>query len=126
MKLHSLVGGSTEVVGPETTVEQAAQVMRSETVGALVVIDRHAVVGIFTEFDVVKAVAEGVDPQDATVAEWMSEAPDTFPPDVEVGEAVTWLMETGYRHLPIVGDGELLGVVSVRDLLWAVHQSTGD
>jgi CBS domain-containing protein len=126
MKLHSLVGGSAEVVGPETTVEQAAQVMRDEGVAALVVVDRHSFVGIFTEFDVVKAVAGEIDPQEATVAEWMSEAPDTFSPDVEVDEAITWLMETGYRHLPVVGDGELLGVVSVRDLLWATTQASID
>lgn len=122
MKLHSLVGGSAEVVGPEATVEQSAQVMYERNVAALAVIDRRRFVGIFTEHDVVKAVAAGVDPQEATVAEWMSEAPDTFPPDVEVDEAITWLMETGYRHLPVVGSGELLGVVSIRDLLWATTQ----
>ena len=52
----------------------------------------------------------------------MSEAPDTFTPDVTVNEAVEWLLETGYRHLPVVADGELLGVVTIRDLMWALVQ----
>lgn len=122
MKLQALVGGSAEVVGPETTLEQAAQAMRDQDVAAVVVVARHEVVGIFTEFDLVKAVADEVDPQEATVSEWMSEAPDTFAPSVEVDEAITWLMETGYRHLPVIEDGELLGVVSIRDLLWATRE----
>ena len=126
MKLHALVGGSAEVVGPETTLEQAAQAMREQGVAAVVVVNRSAVVGIFTEFDLVKAIAAGVDPQEATVSEWMSEAPDTFSATVDVDEAITWLMETGYRHLPVIDDGELLGVVSIRDLLWATRQAAAE
>ena len=58
------------------------------------------------------------------VEEWMSEAPDTFKPDVTVTEAVAWLLETGYRHLPVVADEDLLGVVTIRDLMWALTQDT--
>ena len=50
--------------------------------------------------------------RDGVSAEWMSEAPDTFAPDVTIAEGVAWLLETGYRHLPVMADGELLGVVT--------------
>ena len=56
--------------------------------------------------------------------EWMSEAPDTFKPDVTVREAVAWLLETGYRHLPVVADDDVLGVVTIRDLMWALTQES--
>ena len=77
-------------------------------------------VGIITESDVVRAVSEGADAEEEVVADWMSDAPDTFGPDVEVREAAAWLLEMGYRHMPVMQDGELLGIVSIRDILWAI------
>jgi CBS domain-containing protein len=90
----------------------------------VVVIDNRELVGILTERDLVMAVSEGTDLGAALVEEWMSEAPDTFAPDVSVVEGVAWLLETGYRHLPVMADGELLGVVTIRDLMWALTQTT--
>ena len=55
----------------------------------------------------------------------MTPAPDTFSPDVDVEEAAAWLIETGYRHLPVMRDGELLGIASIRDLLWAMVEGIG-
>ena len=120
MKLGGLVGGGAEVIGGEATLEDAAEVMIDAGIGSLGVIEDRSLIGILTERDVVRAVADGEDPQEATVAEWMTEAPDTFPPDVDVEEAAAWLLETGYRHLPVMEEDELLGIVSMRDLLWAI------
>jgi CBS domain-containing protein len=122
MRLEALVGGATEIVGPEGTLADAAEVMADQTSDYVVVIDNREMVGILTERDLVLAIAEGEDLGAALVEEWMSEAPDTFSPDVSVAEAVAWLLETGYRHLPVMADGELLGVVTIRDLMWAQTQ----
>jgi CBS domain-containing protein len=65
-------------------------------------------------------MAEGADPDTAVVTDWMADAPDTFSPDVDVDEAARWLLEVGYRHMPVMTDGELLGIVSIRDILWAI------
>jgi CBS domain-containing protein len=89
-------------------------------VGSLGVIVDRALVGIITERDLVRAIAEGADTETDTVAEWMADAPDTFSPDVEVEEAARWLLEVGYRHMPVMEAGELLGIVSIRDILWAI------
>ena len=124
MRLHALVGGSTEIIGPEGTLSDAAESMADQEVDYVVVIDNRELVGILTERDLVLAVAEGADIGAALVEEWMSEAPDTFSPDVTVTEAVAWLLETGYRHLPVVAEGELLGVVTIRDLMWALTQES--
>jgi len=122
MRLHALVGGSTEIIGPEGTLSDAAEAMADQESDYVVVIDNRELVGILTERDLVLAVAEGVDLGASLVEEWMSEAPDTFSPEVTVAEAVAWLLETGYRHLPVVADDELLGVVTIRDLMWALTQ----
>ena len=120
MQLHGLVGGSAEVIGPEATLLDAADHMIKSGVGYLGVVSRRELVGIFTEHDLVEAVAADADPELATVADWMSEAPDTMSSDVSVREAATWLLEAGYHHLPVMDGGELLGIVTVKDLLWAL------
>jgi CBS domain-containing protein len=120
MRLEALVGGATEIVGPEGTLMDAAEAMADHEVDYVIVINNRELVGILTERDLVLAVADGVDLGAELVEEWMSEAPDTFGPDVRVKEAVAWLLETGYRHLPVIADDELLGVVTIRDLMWAL------
>lgn len=120
MQLSGLVGGSAEVIGPEATLLEAATHMIDSGVGYLGVVSRRQLVGILTEHDLVEAVSEDIDPGEATVAEWMSEAPDTVPCSISVREAATWLLEAGYHHLPVMENGELLGIVTVKDLLWAM------
>ncbi len=122
MNLGGLVGGSAAVVGQEATLEDAAAAMIDAGTGSLAVIDGRQLVGIITERDVVRAIGEGADPEDDLVTDWMTSDPDTFSPEVSVDEAAAWLLETGYRHLPVVAGDELLGVVSIRDLLWAITQ----
>jgi CBS domain-containing protein len=120
MKLGALVGGSATVIGSEATLGDVADALVQDGVGSLgVIVDRH-LVGIITERDLVRALAAGVDPETEVVADWMAEAPDTFSPDIEVEEAARWLLEVGYRHMPVMSDGELLGIVSIRDILWAL------
>lgn len=110
------------MIGPEGSLNDAAQAMADGESDYVIVVDNRELVGILTERDLVLAVAEDVDLGAALVEEWMSEAPDTFAPDVTISEAVAWLLETGYRHLPVMADGELLGVVTIRDLMWAQTQ----
>ena len=120
MKLGALVGGSATVIGPEATVADAAEILIGSGVGSLGVVDGRRLIGIFTERDVVRAVSDGADPEDEAVQDWMSDAPDTFSPDVDCEEAAAWLLEVGYRHMPVMSDGELLGIVSIRDILWSI------
>ena len=120
MQLAALVSGAAEVIGPEATLFEASEMMVERSTEAFAVVDGRKLVGVFTEHDLVEAVAGEADLDNETVGDWMSESPDTFPPDTTIDDAVAWLMETGYRHLPVVGDGELLGIVGIRDLMWAL------
>ena len=125
MRLESLVGGTATIVGPEATLAEAAETMVETGVDSVAVVAERSLIGILTEHDIVVAVADGADVEEDEVGEWMTEAPDTIGPDIRVQEAVTWLMQTGYRHLPVVQGSELLGIVSVRDLLWAIAGDEG-
>jgi CBS domain-containing protein len=123
VQLQALVGGSAEVIGSGATLAEAARRMVDAHVDCLVVVDKRNLVGILTEHDVVDAVSQDVDLEDAEVSAWMSEAPDTVSPNVPVAEAAAWMLEAGYRHLPVMDGTELLGIVTVRDLLWALTEA---
>jgi CBS domain-containing protein len=120
VKLRAMVGGRAEVCGPETTLQDAATAMMTARVGSIGVVQGRELAGIITERDIVRAASEGTDPRLELVEDWMTTDPDVFTPEVTVAEAAQWLLETGYRHLPIMEEGELLGILSIRDVLWAL------
>jgi CBS domain-containing protein len=120
MKLGDLLSGAPHVCGPDTTVLEAAVAMEDSDLGSLGVVEGMALVGLVTERDIRRVVAEGMSP-DTSVSSVMSRDPDTFDPDLDVWDAAAWITESGYRHLPVMDDeGTLLGVVSIRDLLKAL------
>lgn len=122
MEIRSLVGGTATVCGPGMALTAAAGIMMEAGVGSLGVLEGGRLVGILTDRDILQAVAEGVDGS-APVEDWMTPEPDVLAPDVDVDDAADWLLATGYRHLPVVEDGKLLGVVSIKDVLWAIKES---
>jgi CBS domain-containing protein len=119
MRLAALVGGGAEIVGPEATLGDVARSMADHEVGAVAVVDRNGLVGICTDRDLAMAIGVGRGPDDA-VSVCMTEGPDTVDPETRVSDAAAWMLETGYRHLPVVSGGELLGIIDVRDVLWAL------
>ena len=102
---------------PSETIAEATARMRDLKVGSIVVVDGRRAIGILTERDLVKIAAAGADPSATKVSEWMTEDPDVVAPDVEVTDAWTSLAEHGYRHIPVVEGDELVGIVSMRDLM---------
>jgi CBS domain-containing protein len=114
-----MVGGRADVCGLETTLQEVSEAMLAAQTGSVGVIEGRALVGIITERDILRAAAEGADTVTESVRDWMTADPDVFSPDVEVTEASQWLLETGYRHMPVMEEGELLGILSIKDILWA-------
>jgi CBS domain-containing protein len=103
---------------PQTLVSKAARLMAEKDVGALMVVDGERLVGIFTERDlVVRVVAVGRDIDATPVAEVMTPAPRTVAPDKPFGLALLLMHEHGFRHLPVIEDGKLIGVVSARSAM---------
>jgi citrate synthase len=97
-------------------VADAANRMREQRVGSVVVVEGDRAVGILTERDLVRLAAAGTSGGDL-VGQWMTPDPDSVAPDVEATSAFASLAEHGYRHIPVVDDGRLVGIVSMRDLM---------
>jgi citrate synthase len=103
---------------PSESIAAAAARMIDRKVGSVVVVDDGArPVGILTERDMIRVSSAGPDPNVATVGEFMTPMPDTIGPGVDVTEAFSTISSHGYRHMPVVDDGRLAGIVSMRDLM---------
>jgi CBS domain-containing protein len=90
--------------------------MWRQQTGSLLISERGRLAGIITERDLLRAVALGADPEMSTVDEAMTTEVFTVPPDMPLHEAAREMAARWIRHLPVVQDGELLGVISMRDI----------
>jgi CBS domain-containing protein len=118
-------GSSVETVSPDTTVLAAVRQMNERKIGALLVTERGRPIGIFTERDVlVRVVAAGLDPEMTPVKEVMTQNPVVVRSEVTVNEAMRVSTGRRCRHLPVIDDGGLRGLISIGDLTsWVVrHQ----
>ena len=103
-------------ISADATLGDAASSMAERGVGAVVVLEEDAIAAILTERDVMKAVAAGHDGS-APVTEWMTRHPDTIEPDDTTDHAASLMIHGGFRHLPVVEEGKIVGIVSIRDLM---------
>lgn len=122
MEIRALIGNLAVTTSADATLHKAANHMIGEGVGSLGVLDGDLLAGIITERDILRAAAGGVDLAEATVVEWMTPRPDVTDPEMDVSEAAQWMLATGYRHLPVVEGNRLLGIVSIKDVLWAITE----
>jgi len=103
----------------DTTLGQAARLMRGRNVGAAVVTEGERIVGIFTERDLLRAIADSRHPDQGQVQSYMTPDPLTLPPDHSPSEAARIMSERKFRHIPVVDGDRLVGIVSIRDLVGA-------
>jgi CBS domain-containing protein len=104
-------------VAPTLSVYDAVAEMNRHRIGAIVVLDGARLVGIFTERDVLRrVVGAGLDPRRALVADVMTPGVITIAPSATVEETMTIFTEKRCRHLPVLGDGKLRGVISIGDI----------
>ena len=102
-------------VEPATPLVEAARRMHDRRVGAVVVTEGGRLVGIVSERDVLRAVATGR--LDAPVRDLMTRAPETVGPDETAGHAGVLMIHGGFRHLPVVDGDDVVGMLSIRDLV---------
>ena len=117
---------TTEVVAvdPADTIGEAAERMVERSCGSAVVLDYGRLIGILTERDLLKAVAGRIHTSEARVREWMTPDPVTVTRDTPAEEAARHMLDGNFRHLPVVEDGQTVGVVSIRDVArWATEES---
>ena len=106
-------------VTPDLPLTEVAQRMVERDVGAALVAEGDRLVGILTERDVLRAVAKGIG-EDTTVADWMTADPDTMTPDESTEHAAVLMIHGGFRHLPLMEGDEVVGMLSIRDLMRVV------
>ena len=103
-------------VGPSDTVGEAVAVMAQHRVGSVLVMEGENLLGIFTERDTVRALSQSHDAPRHEVDAWMTRSPITIAPNTETEDALHTMLTNGFRHLPVVEDGKVVGMVSMRDL----------
>ena len=118
--MHVRDGMSTVVlsVGPGHTLRHVAKLMAERKVGAAVVMDPEAAgPGILAERDILRSVAAGEDPDQECVSDHLTSDLVFAAPDWSLEEAASAMVKGGFRHLVVVRDGELCGIISMRDII---------
>lgn len=117
MKVESIYRPEVISVDADEPLSEVASRMQFTEVGSLVVFEGGRFVGIITERDLTRAMADGVDPEGTPASRYMTEDPVVVTPDTDTREAVTRMIDLGVRHLPVVVGDHVVGMVSARDLL---------
>ena len=116
MQVRDVMTEATVTDTPTDNLRTAAERMWREQTGSLLVTQDGRLIGIITERDVLRAVALGADPDRATVDEAMTVDVFTVGPDMQLHVAAREMAARWIRHLPVLDSGQLLGVVSMRDV----------
>jgi CBS domain-containing protein len=106
-------------VAPADRLGEVAQRMVDRDVGAVLVMEGAALAGILTERDIMRAVAAGIE-DDTVVSDHMTRDPETMSPDDTTEHAAVLMIHGGFRHMPLVEGDDVVGMLSIRDLMRVV------
>ena len=128
--VHELMSKSIVSGDPRQSLVEAAAQMRAHRISALAVLNEEAIVGIITERDFLRAIAEGRDPAATHISEYMTHSPRTIEDAELVAKAAEIMVKHRVRHLPVTNNGRLIGFLSARDLLalnpWPLNLPIGE
>lgn len=126
MKVRELPPGRLLTVEPSTSLAEVARRMRIDDADSVAVMSGGRLVGIITERDLVRAIADGVDPRQAGADLVMTADPSTVDADEDVSVVAMKMMRLGVRHLPVVNaEGKPVGLVSARNLIAMLDRGSG-
>ena len=117
MHVADIMTSASVTESPSDSLRSAAETMWRQQTGSLLVMDADSLLGIITERDVMKAVARGSDPDTTSVSDIMTTDVLTISPGTALHEAARHMASRWIRHLPVLEDGRVVGVVSQRDLV---------
>ncbi|HUI46132.1 MAG TPA: CBS domain-containing protein [Nitrospirota bacterium] len=114
-------GHGFHAVGPEATAYDALEIMAEKNVGALLVIEGGNLAGVFSERDYArKVILKGKSSKNTKVRELMSSPPITVGSQTSLRDCMVLMTENHIRHLPVINDGVLMGVMSIGDVVNAI------
>ncbi len=124
--LLQVKGYAVWTIAPDATVYQALRVMADKNVGALLVLEGDELVGIVSERDYARKVAlRGKTAHDTLVRDIMSTDVISIHPDQTVEECMALMTDKRIRHLPVVADGRLIGIISIGDVVKSIITEQG-
>lgn len=117
MRIADIMTKDVQSVAPSTDLQTVARHMRDLDVGVIPVVDGGKLLGVITDRDIViRAIAAGVSPQQATAGDHMSSDPTTVSPDDDVQRATEIMAREQIRRLLVVENGTLVGILSIGDV----------
>lgn len=119
VEVREVMSPDVATIASDASVSDAAKCMVKGGFGSVIIVHGKMLVGILTERDVLRAAANETDLSTASVEDWMTPDPETAEPDLETEDAAGMMLSRGFRHLPVTQDGDLVGIVSLRDVLSA-------
>ena len=125
ISVRTMMSTPLVTVEPVAYLAQASRAMATAEAGSALVMDAGSLVGIFTERDIMRALADSASADTARVAPvtaWMTPDPVTVSGDATVGEALDLMLSGGFRHLPVMDGDDVVGIVSMRDLARALSR----
>lgn len=120
MKVKELHPRSVITVEACDSLRTAAEHLAGDDIGALGVFDAHGARGVFSERDLVRAIADGVDVDRTPVKDYMTEAAIRVDTESALGDAIAMMNEFGCRHLLVDEEGDVSGMISIRDIVSAL------
>ncbi|SRR5712692_2219433 len=115
-QIRDVMSTRLHTVEPSDSVGEAVAVMAQNRVGSVLIMQGDQLVGIFTERDTVRALSQAHDAARHEIVSWMTHDPRTVSPDEDSDAALRTMLDNGFRHLPVVENGKVVGIVSMRDL----------
>ena len=109
---------------PHESLADVANRMRDHGVGAVAIMEDERLVGIITERDLMRAIADGLSPRVTPASRYMTPGPLTVGPEEDVGDAAAQMSARRIRHLPVMEQGKVVGLLSARDVLRIQEPST--
>ena len=117
MDISAIMTTDLVTVGPEYNVADVAGLMDARKIGSVIVLEDDRVLGILTERDILKVVGGGEDPKNVAAHEALTDDLFTIAPGASLEEAAQEMTRKKVRHLPVISDEGLVGIISMRDLV---------
>lgn len=125
--VSDLMASQVQSLPENASVLDAARLMSEHRIGAVVVVEAGRLSGIFTERDALcRVMAAGRNPETTPISEVMTADPQTAIPKMKAVAALLTMRDGGFRHLPVVEDGQVKGIISMRDFIGAEFQEVDE
>lgn len=119
MLIKDMMNRNVQTIGPESTVQKAAELMMNNSIGSLIVVKDEKLAGIITERDVMKVIVDGRDPKETKIRDAMTSNVVFISPDKDVSDAAELMAKHKIKKLPVVEGSRLVGIVTATDLMAA-------